>query len=242
MLRRRDALALGAAGLMTGLVRIPGVSASPEVPPGARLETRLFNFKDDVSATRIDEAVGSLRELAHTSGIAGLTVGRNLDATAFSTRFEWIYMVQVNATLPHGVISFPEGFQRWKEALASMCRNQVECDLRCPLPNGFADAPGVKVRHTVMFDFKPEATAEARDRNVAAIRRMGQLPMVQHYLVERTAARAPGAIEMEWQVVGDFASLDDYRAYSEAPVHLAIREDFTAQTSRVAWLDVRIAA
>jgi hypothetical protein len=45
---------------------------------------------------------------------------------------------------------------------------------------------------------------------------------------------------MEWQVVGDFASLADYEAYSRAPVHLAIRDDFNAHTSRVAFLDVAL--
>jgi hypothetical protein len=34
--------------------------------------------------------------------------------------------------------------------------------------------------------------------------------------------------------------VDDYKAYSASPVHLAIREDFTAHTSRVAFLDVQL--
>jgi hypothetical protein len=90
-----------------------------------------------------------------------------------------------------------------------------------------------------MFAFKPDASAEARERNVAAIRRMGTLPMVQNYLVERASPSAAGPDQMEWQVIGDFASLADYRAYSEAPVHRAIRDDFTAHTARVAFLDVQ---
>jgi hypothetical protein len=45
---------------------------------------------------------------------------------------------------------------------------------------------------------------------------------------------------MDWQVIGDFASMADYRAYSDAPVHLAIRDDFRAHTSRVAFLDVAL--
>ncbi len=241
-MNRRDALTLGAAGMVSGMVYTSGLAAAPAAPRGARLETRLFNFREDVSATRIDGIVASLKQLSRASGMTGLTVGRNLDATPFSTRFEWIYMVQFDAAYQDAGASSPDGFQRWKDELTSLTRNEVECDLDCPLPERFGDAPGVKVRHTVMFDFKPDASAEARDRNVAAIRRMGQLPMVQHYLVERTAVRTPGPLQMEWQVIGDFASLEDYRAYSNAPVHLGIREDFTAQTSRVAFLDVRIAS
>jgi hypothetical protein len=241
---------------MTGLLDLPGASAAPatpataaptaapeapEAPRVARLETRLFNFKDDVSAQRIDEIASSVKELSKASGIDGLTFGRNLDATPFATRFEWIYMIQFDMAPEGPGTRAAEAFERWKAELTSLCRNEVECDLHCPLPKRFADASGVKVRHTVMFDFKADASAEARYRNVAAIRRMGQLPMVQHYLVERTVARKPGEIQMEWQVIGDFASLEDYRAYSDAPVHLAIRDDFTAHTSRVAFLDVRIA-
>jgi len=94
---------------------------------------------------------------------------------------------------------------------------------------------------TSMFSFKPDASPEARERNVAAIRQMGHLPMVRHYLVQPSAAADPGPTQMQWQVIGDFASVADYHAYSQAPVHLAIRDDFKAHTSRVAFLDVKLA-
>jgi hypothetical protein len=109
-----------------------------------------------------------------------------------------------------------------------------------PLPARFATAPGVKVRHVVMFNFKPDASPEARERNVSAIVAMGKLPMVQHYIVERNAPSVTGPNQMEWQVIGDYASLADYQAYVDAPVHLAIKGDFTANTSRVAFLDVEV--
>jgi len=91
-----------------------------------------------------------------------------------------------------------------------------------------------------MFDFKPRATAEARQRNIAAIRAMGKLPMVQRYLVEPSADSAADPDQMQWQVTGDFASMADYTAYSQAPVHLAIRKDFTENTTRVTFLDVAL--
>ena len=69
---------------------------------------------------------------------------------------------------------------------------------------------------------------------------MGALPMVQHYLVAQTPIVRRGPTQMPWQVIGDFATLADYQAYSAAPVHLAIRDDFTANTSRVAFLDVNV--
>ncbi len=91
-----------------------------------------------------------------------------------------------------------------------------------------------------MFNFKPDATAEARDRNTVAIRNMGKLPMVQNYLVEKNAAKITDATQTEWQVSGDFARMADYKAYSEAPVHLAIRKDFTEHSAHVTFLDVAI--
>jgi hypothetical protein len=106
------------------------------------------------------------------------------------------------------------------------------------LPPRFADAPGVKVRHTVMFSFKADASAEAQARNVAAIRNMGRLPMVRSYLVQPAAPNVSGSDQMQWQVIGDFDSLADYQAYASAPVHLQISDDFKAHTSRVAFLDV----
>lgn len=131
-------------------------------------------------------------------------------------------------------------FEDLTNGLSSYFRNDVQCDLNVALRAKFADAPGVGVRHIVMFNFRPDASAEAQARNVAAIRGMGQLPMVRHYLVERNPSYKPGSAQMEWQVIGDFANVEDYRAYSSAPVHLAIREDFATYTSRVAFLDVEV--
>jgi hypothetical protein len=162
-------------------------------------------------------------------------IGKNLSPTPFKTRFEWIYMIQTDALNPRA----GRRFQELQAELGSFCRNEAVSALGGRLPAGFAAAPGVSVRHTVMFNFKPDATAEARDRNVAAIAEMGKLPMVQHYVVQR-ALSGTGPNGMEWQVIGDFASLADYQAYAEAPVHTAIRQDFTANTSRVAFLDVEV--
>jgi hypothetical protein len=134
----------------------------------------------------------------------------------------------------------PRAFAKARDELASHCRDEVHCDIDIALPPGFADLAGVKVRHTVMFDFKPDATPEARARNVDAIRGMGKLPMVRSYIVAPAATAGSDPDLMQWQVIGDFANLADYHAYSEAPVHLAIRDDFTAHTSRVAFLDVEV--
>ena len=51
---------------------------------------------------------------------------------------------------------------------------------------------------------------------------------------------ASGLDQMDWQVIGDFASMADYRAYADAPAHLDIRDDFRAHTSRVAFLDTEL--
>jgi hypothetical protein len=69
---------------------------------------------------------------------------------------------------------------------------------------------------------------------------MGKLPMVRSYIVAPAATSGSDLGLMQWQVIGDFASVADYHAYSEAPVHLAIRDDFTAHTARVAFLDVAV--
>ncbi len=237
---RRDVLTLGASASLMTLGGLRRAWASPGTPPRPTLQTRLFNFRDDVSPKTIDAIVARLKAFDKAPGIGGVLIGRNIIPTPFPTRFEWIYMVQPDA-VSAGPLADPfAAFTRSSDELSGLCRNQVECDLGSVLPARFADAPGVKVRHTVMFDFKPEASPEARARNVAAIQSMGKLPMVQHYVVQRTLAAKPGPTAMEWQVIGDFASVDDYKAYSSAPVHLAIRDDFTAHTSRVAFLDVAV--
>jgi hypothetical protein len=234
MPHRRDLLTLGAAATLAALT-LPGAASGAEAAQRLpTLQTRLFNFKEDVSAEAVADTISRLRAFRRLPGVEGLLIGRNLIPTPFPTRFEWIYMVQFEGPTAHGA------FQRVAATLSSLCRNEVECDLGAPFAAKFADAPGVGVRHTVMFDFKPDASPEAQERNVAAIRAMGKLPMVQHYVVERTSAYGSDPTQMEWQVIGDFATLDDYHAYSNAPVHLAIRDDFTAHTSRVAFLDVAL--
>jgi len=207
----------------------------------AHLETRLFNFKDDVSDKQIADIVAGFKSFGQLRGVDGLMIGRNFIPEQFPTRFAWIYMIQFPAGRVRSTGAIDRRFAALKTGLTSHCRNEVECSLACPLPPRFADAAGVTVRHTVMFSFKPDASAEARERNVAAIRQMGHLPMVRHYVVQPSAAAAPGPTQMQWQVIGDFASVADYQAYSQAPVHLAIRDDFKAHTSRVAFLDVKLA-
>jgi hypothetical protein len=200
----------------------------------------MFNFRPSVSQAAADAMLGRLRELAGHPAIGGFMVGKNLSPELFPTRFEWIYMIQFDEDHVGTTDPVYRRFMGLRDELSSLCRNQVECDLNGAFPLRFADAPGVKIRHTVMFDFKADASQEARERNVSAIRRMGGLPMVQHYVVDRATVPATDPTQMEWQVIGDFASLEDYQAYSDAPVHRAIREDFTAHISRVAFLDVKV--
>jgi hypothetical protein len=230
MIDRRHALALGASSLLTPFARV-----SAAQPTTSRLETRLFNLNDDTPPEKAAELVANLKAAAQSSGIGGFMVGRNFIPNPFPARFEWIYMVQFDSAAP-----VLERFAAARDILSSHCRNQVTGELNCPLPPRYADAAGVGVRHTVMFNFKPDATEDDRKRNVDAIREMGKLPMVRSYLVQPGAASPSDPSQMQWQVVGDFASVADYKAYAAAPVHLAIREDFVAHTSRVAFLDAAL--
>lgn len=236
---RREVLALGGAATFAALGLPRAAAVAQSQPPLSTLQTRLFNFRDDVSGEAVAEIITRLKTFKALPGVDGFLIGRNLIPTPFPTRFEWIYMIQFGEPAERGSAA-EDAFRRAADSLSSQCRNEVECDLSARLPARFADAPGVGVRHTVMFDFRPDASPEARERNVAAIRGMGKLPMVLRYVVQRTSAYGHDPKQMEWQVIGDFATVDDYHAYSNAPVHLAIRDDFTAHTSRVAFLDVRL--
>jgi hypothetical protein len=238
MKNRRDVLGLGASAMAWWAARGDGALAQGAGLAPARLQTCLFNLNDSLDAVAAADLVARFKDVAKETATGGALVGRNLNDVAFPTRFEWIYMVQF-AAAPSGPDS--PALQRLKAArdlLATHFRNQADCTIDGVLPPRFADAPGVKVRHTVMFSFKADASAEAQARNVAAIRNMGHLPMVQSYLVQPAAPSVTGPDQMQWQVIGDFASLADYQAYVSAPMHLQIGPDFKAHTSRVAFLDV----
>jgi hypothetical protein len=227
MIGRRQVLAGAGLAALTPLGRVFG--ATPAV-----LETRLFNFRDDADPVAVAAIVARLRTLATVPGVSGVLVGRNFVPTPFPARFEWLSMVQFERSAD----AARRQYETVRDDLAAFCRNQVACDLGGGFAPGFAAAPGVGVRHTVMFDFRPDAAPADQARNVDAIREMGNLPMVLAYHVERSARYPGDAAQMEWQVIGDFAGEADYRAYAAAPVHLAIRDDFQAHTSRVAFLDV----
>jgi hypothetical protein len=236
MATRRRMIAMGALGGLAALGRPAWSAAETPAPATARLETWLFNLRDDVPAERADALIATFRQRATPFGASGFLLGRNFIPDPFPARFEWLCMIQFDGA---GAAEAREGFARAREQLAASWRNAVRCELDRPLPAGYADAAGIKVRHTVMFNFKPDAPADARARNVAAIRAMGRLPMVQAYLVDRNPRFTQASDQMEWQVIGDFASVADYRAYSQDSAHLALRDDFTAHTSRVAFLDVQ---
>jgi hypothetical protein len=234
---RRDVMAFGAGALVLGSA---GRSLAQPVQGQSRLVTRLFNFNPDVPADAAAEAIVRVKASARMSGAAAFLAGRNFIPDPFPARVEWLCMIQFNTADRADADQAYERFKQVPDALAPLLRDQVECDLSCPLAPAYADAAGVGVRHTVMFNFKPDASAQARARNVDAIRAMGKLPMVLSYLVQPSVGSASDPNQMQWQVIGDFASVADYKAYSAAPVHLAIREDFTAHTSRVAFLDVQV--
>jgi len=200
----------------------------------------MFNFRSELTEDQTAAAISRFRARAARAGLDGFMLGRNANDQPFPTRFEWIYMAQWDPAAPARSEVTRAGFQTSQAELAALCSSQAICDLERPLPSGYAAAQGVKVRHTVMFSFKPEATPEDRLRNIDAIRGMGRLPMVLAYRVEPQMPAASGSDQMQWQVIGDFASMADYRAYAAAPVHLAIRTDFQAHTSRVAFLDVAL--
>ncbi len=238
MNNRRDVLALAAGAAAWWTAR--GGKALAQGPPTspARLETRLFNLNDSLAPDAAAEVVGKFTEVARETATGGLLIGRNLNDVPFATRFEWIYMIQFDPKIGGPESASVQRFKAARDLLATHCRNQADCTLECDLPPRFAQAPLVKVRHTVMFSFKADASAEDRARNVAAIRNMGRLPMVRSYLVQPAAADVSGPDQMQWQVIGDFESLADYQAYALAPVHLQIGADFKAHTSRVAFLNV----
>jgi hypothetical protein len=233
MIGRRQVMAGAAAVALVPMRRALGLTAQT-VAPGF-LETRLFNFHDEADPAAIAEIVARMRALAGTAGVDSVLIGRNFVPDPFPARFEWISMIQFK----------PAATDAWAPCqalctdLARMCRNEVASNLRREFAPGFGGAPGVGVRHTVMFDFRPDASPADQARNVDAIREMGKLPMVQAYQVEPNAFYPGDPTQMQWQVIGDFASVADYRAYAAAPVHLAIRDDFKAHTSRVAFLDVK---
>jgi hypothetical protein len=239
MTTRRRMIALGAVGGLAALGRPAWGFAGSPAPAQARLETWLFNLKDDVSPERTEEIVATFREHAKSFAADGFMLGRNFIPNPFPARFEWICMVQFDAADATRSARAREGFAQAREEFAASWRNAVRCDLDRPLPAGYAEATGINVRHTVMFNFKPQATAQDRARNVEAIRAMGRLSMVQAYLVDRNPQFTGAPDQMEWQVIGDFASVADYRAYSQDSAHLALRDDFTAHTSRVAFLDTQ---
>jgi hypothetical protein len=237
MLHRREVILNAAIAALAPLTDATPASAEP---PSARLQTRLFNFRADVSPERTAEIVAEIKAFAASAGVGGFLIGRNFIPDPFPTRFEWLYMIQFDDLAAGEGGAALRRFEALRGDLSALCRNEVECDLAGPTPPRFADATGVKVRHTVMFDFKPEASAEDQARNVYAIRDMGKLPMVKSYRVEQSASYPSGPTQMQWQVIGDFASVQDYWAYAKAPVHLAIRDDFKAHTARVAFLDVEL--
>jgi len=230
-------LVLGASATAWWTARGGDAMAQGAATAPARLDTRLFNLNDSLSVDAAAQIVETFKQAAKDAATGGLLVGRNLNDVPFATRFEWIYMIQFApaAEADSGAL---QRFEAARDLLATHCRNKADCTLECDLPPRFAAAPGVKVRHTVMFSFKPDATAEDRARNVGAIRNMGRLPMVRSYLVQPAAPNVSGPDQMQWQVIGDFDSLADYQAYASAPVHLQIGADFKAHTSRVAFLDV----
>ena len=161
---RRQALVLAGSAVLSIMAGSSGIRAAANGSARSRLATRMFNFRETVSTVTADAMLAKLKELGTLAGIAGFMVGKNLSPTPFSTRFEWIYLIQFDEDRTTAADPAYRRFEDLRNELTSLCRNEVECDLYGKFPDRIADAP----------------------------------------------------------------------------VHLAIRDDFTAHTSRVAFLDAKV--
>ncbi len=79
-------------------------------------------------------------------------------------------------------------------------------------------------RHSVMFQFKPEVSAERRDEIVAQIAKLAELPMVRNYQFGADAGLAEG--NFDFALVADFDDIASYQAYASDPVHVAVLTDY----------------
>jgi len=77
------------------------------------------------------------------------------------------------------------------------------------------------IRHVVLFNWTPEATAEQKERVAAELGRLPALiPSLRAYHFGNNAGINPGAFD--FGAVADFDDLDGYLAYRDNPEHRAI--------------------
>lgn len=80
------------------------------------------------------------------------------------------------------------------------------------------------LRHVVMFQWAPEASADQREQAVAALRAWAR---TAEEFGEVTVGEDAGLREGNYDVVvvGDFADVETYQAYAQDPRHLALITD-----------------
>jgi len=82
-------------------------------------------------------------------------------------------------------------------------------------------------RHVVMFTWKPEATAEQKQRVLTELRTLPPLMAgMIAYHVGPDAGLAPGSFD--FAVVADFEDADSYLAYRDHPAHRAVIDECIA--------------
>src|SRR5437899_10560453 len=80
------------------------------------------------------------------------------------------------------------------------------------------------LRHVVVFTWQPGTTEAQLDALRAGLARLpGQLPQIADYRFGDDAGISEG--NHAFAVTADFASVDDYLDYRDAPVHRAVLED-----------------
>lgn len=75
-------------------------------------------------------------------------------------------------------------------------------------------------RHCVMFKWNDEATEEAKAAICSGLDALAQLDAIQTYTHGPDARVNDG--NWDYVVVGDFATVDDYRIYATDPAHLEL--------------------
>ena len=79
------------------------------------------------------------------------------------------------------------------------------------------------LRHCVMFRWNDDATDEAKTAIAAGLDQLAQMDVVSDYRHGPDAGISEG--NWDYVIVGDFASVDDYRAYATDEGHVTFIAD-----------------
>ncbi len=229
----------------TLLACIPAATALSVLPSTAQAITEpaslgfrhslLFGLKSDVTAPQREELVGAIKGLAKIPGVKELMIHKvnpsnnpEVDSTGgfqYALAVDFASQADYQAYQAHDLYksTMRDKFTPYRGLMTTV---DVDKPFWFVSKDPKLASAEVKLRHFVLFNFKPSVPEPIRYHvNATIMGATATQPTVLGFMMGKNIIPSSATSRFEWLCVADFASVADSDAYQNYPLHTDVTRD-----------------